>query len=161
MDMDIFYSTMGKLVMEVKALKDERKDGPNYCHYVMKNETDKSLKVIWTGDIEDEPKIIILEPEQESEGIKSTDMGWGGRDTEFRYHIYKINQDGSELDCGSHRIKIELDALSSGNTSFLDILVKTEGPSAVAVTAEGIIGGESRTPYAVHLKSVCLSEWIK
>lgn len=159
--MDIFYSTMGKLVVEVKALKDERKEAHNYCHYVMKNETDKSLKVIWTGDIADEPKIIILEPEQESEGIKSTDMGGGGKDTEFRYHIYKINQDGSELDCGSHRIKIELDEFSLCNTSFLDILVKAEGPNAVAITSEGIIGGENRTPYAVHLKSINLREWIK
>lgn len=152
---------MGKLVVEVKALKDEREAALNYCHYVMKNETDKSLKVIWTGDIEDEPKIIILEPEQESEGIKSTDMGEGGKDTEFCYHVYKINQDGSELDCGSHRIKVELNALSSCNTSFLDILVKAEGPSAVAVTSEGIIGGKSRTSYAAHLKSIYLSEWIK
>jgi hypothetical protein len=145
-----------------ETLENQKKDAPNYCEYFMENRTDKTLKVIWTGDIEDEPIVCMMEPKIGWHcRPKSTDMGWGGKDSAFRYHVWKINNDSTELDCGVHKIKISTSVLSLCNGSYFGIYLKQSGFDTIEVKSRGSVGGNDRTEFDVVLKSIYLGDWIK
>ncbi|SEB14558.1 hypothetical protein SAMN05421743_12021 [Thalassobacillus cyri] len=66
----------------------------NYCYFNVNNRLDKSLRIIWTGDIQGGTRIQDLAPNTGGT-VNSRNIGRGGADTVYRARISRIRNDGT------------------------------------------------------------------